>query len=344
MPWVRVGDNAATYPKLMQIAGFPGADQRTINEVRGWLDACAWQSGLHTTDYSIDPGTAQMFGGSRTKKIVEWCVRAELLTPVDRDGVTHWLIIDDPDFINIRTRAELDWEKQRRDDRNNHGITVPVRLRDGDQCRWCGVKVEWRGRGSHKSAELDHLQPGVPATIATLVVACRRCNGSRQDNPQWDDDHQLRPPPPSPLYGPITANFLTENGYPTEPTAAHATRQASSADTADASASRPAARPRTTQNRSEARQVTAAPAEEVAPEVGPNGVTGSFETGSAGSGRAGPGPGPGPETKVRRRRGRRGAGPTPAPTTAQPCCAQPFPHTDEDGISLCLTCGTQEPR
>ena len=53
MPWARLGDNAATYPKLMQIAGYRGADDRAVNEVRGWLLACATQSAGHLTDYVL---------------------------------------------------------------------------------------------------------------------------------------------------------------------------------------------------------------------------------------------------------------------------------------------------
>ena len=217
MPWARLGDNSATYPKLMMIAGFPGADERAVNEVRGWLLACATQSAGHMTDYVIDFGTAALFGAGRTKKLIAWCVKAGLLTPTRVAGSAAWIIINDPEFIHIRTRAEVEWDRQRRSDLRNPGLTVPVRLRDGDNCRYCGVQVQWRGQKTNRSAELDHREPGEPGTVETLVVACRSCNGSRQDNPQWDDDHPLRPPPAAPSYGATTARFLTENGYPTRP-------------------------------------------------------------------------------------------------------------------------------
>lgn len=217
MPWARLGDNAATYPKLMQIAGYRGADDRAVNEVRGWLLACATQSASHLTDYVVDAGTAALFGGARTKVLVKWCVQAGLLTPTKVGGATAWKIISDPEFIHIRTREEVEWDRQRNRDTADMALIVPVRLRDGDNCRYCGVLAQWRGRKSNRSAEYDHRVPGEAATVETLVVACRRCNGARQANPQWGDDHPLRPVPVSPRYGAITAAFLTDNGYPTEP-------------------------------------------------------------------------------------------------------------------------------
>lgn len=217
MPWARLGDNSATYPKLMQIAGYRGADERAVNEVRGWLLACATQSASHMTDYVVDAGTAQLFGGGRTKVLVKWCVQAGLLTPTKVGGATAWTIINDPEFIHIRTREEVEWDRQRNRDVADTALIVPVRLRDGDNCRYCGVLVQWRGRKSNRSAEYDHRVPGQAATVETLVVACRRCNGARQANPQWDDDHPLRPVPLAPRYGRVSADFLTENGYPTTP-------------------------------------------------------------------------------------------------------------------------------
>lgn len=213
MPWVRVGDNAATYPKLLQIAAYPGADDRAVNEVFGWLYRCATQSAAWLTDYVIDSGTAHMLGAARTTELIGWCVRAGLLSPIEIDGLTSWVLLNDPAFIHIRTRKELEWEAQRRQDSANTHVTVPVRLRDGDQCRYCGIGVQWKGPETNRRAEYDHRQPGTPATIDTLVVACRSCNGARSDNPEWDLTHPLRPPPAAPYYGKATAAFLKANGH-----------------------------------------------------------------------------------------------------------------------------------
>lgn len=311
MPWVRFGDNAATYPKLLMIAGLPGADGRAVNEVFGWLARLATQSGGHTTDYVIDIGTASLFGGSRTAKLIGWCCATGLLTPLgaDENGLERWMLIDDPEFIHIRTKAELEWERQRAADNANLQLIVPVRLRDGDQCRYCGHLVQWMGRKSKRSAEYDHRSPGVPArTPDDLVVACRSCNGARQDNAaDWDATHPLRPVPTAPRYGAVSALFLTNNGHPTEANVEPAATSTSSADTA-AEQARPAA-----QRQAPEPPTTHGTTPESAGKSTSKSGPGSGETGLSGSGRDGSGPvrpgqgqpGAGPGSG-RRRRGRRG--------------------------------------
>ncbi|NCT90240.1 hypothetical protein GXB85_04635 [Cellulomonas sp. APG4] len=219
MPWLKSGDNAATYPKVMQIAGFRGVDPQTVvNEVFGWLARCMLQCAGHTTDYHLDVGTAYMLGGPRTDALVALCKRAGLLSEVKLDGIKAYKLIEDPEFMHMRLKAEIDAERQRQRDNSNPALTVPVTLRDGDNCRYCGVLTQWRGKTSARTRTLDHREGlGEPATVDTLVVACMRCNSSRQLNPQWDEDHPLRPAPATPLWGVWAADYLTKHGYPTEP-------------------------------------------------------------------------------------------------------------------------------
>ena len=218
MPWAKFGDNAATYPALMQTRGARGADERTVNEVAGWLWRCMIQSAAHLTDYRIDIGTAEMIGGPRTAALIRICTAAGLITELPDRSLRTFEAVQDEEFVHIRLREEIQWERQQRNDTRDPGLAVPVRRRDGDQCRWCQTLVQWRGKTTRRSGTLDHLVPGEAGTVATMVVACKGCNSARKDNPQWDDDHELTPPPAVPVYGRWTAEFLTENGYPTTPT------------------------------------------------------------------------------------------------------------------------------
>lgn len=360
MPWLRLGDTAATYPRLLQIAGYPGASASAVNEVFGFLVRCSAQSAAHVTDYVVDFGTAQMFGGTRTKKLIDWCTRATLLTPVLVDDVQVWVILNDPKFIHIRTQAELDAEDRKRDVAKKPHLAVDVRHRDGDNCRYCGIYVMWDGRKSPRSGELDHLDPNEYANTADdLVVACRSCNGGRQEGGTgWDLSHPLWPAPTNPQYGEPTAAWLTANGRPTEPNVDHDVLRArgkvsSSKPAAAPQAARPAAPTQPTPPTQDA-----APADEPRPELPPNPdiepVPRSIGTGSAGSGRDGSGPGTGPVTgtgpKRRRRRGSRGGRGKPATAraatqperpTMDPCCSNPYVVKDS-GTHLCLTCGTEQ--
>lgn len=218
MAWKRESDNAGTHPAVLDTADHPTSDDRTVNEVMGFISRLGGWSASHMTDYLVSLAALHMFGGPRWEILLEQCLSTELLEEVTVDGVRRWKILEDPDaFMHIRSRKEIEWDRQRKRDNSNPALTVHVRRRDGDNCRWCGVMVMWRGRTSNRSGTYDHLEPGQPATIETMVIACTSCNSSRQDNPQWADDHPLRPAPHTPIYGTITAKFLTENGYPTRP-------------------------------------------------------------------------------------------------------------------------------
>lgn len=82
---------------------------------------------------------------SRWELLTQVCVFAELMTEVfDEAGtvIAFKLVDDDPEFLHLRLKAELDWERQRKADANRPNLIVPVRLRDGDGCRWCGAIVD----------------------------------------------------------------------------------------------------------------------------------------------------------------------------------------------------------
>ena len=222
MAWQRGGDTAATYPPLMAVRGDRGADERTLNEVRGFLWALSTQSGAHLTDYVLDIGTVELFGGARTEQLVAHCTRHRLLTKVRTEHGVGYRLVDDPDFIHLQSKAEVLRRRQQTADNRNLALVVPVRLRDGDNCRWCGVEVIWLGRKTARSAQLDHLHPdrlGNELTIVEdLVVACAACNQARGgDSERWDSAHRLLLPPARPAYGPATAAFLSRNGHLTEP-------------------------------------------------------------------------------------------------------------------------------
>lgn len=218
MAWQRSGDTGASHPAIMGVRRDRAADERTVNEVAGFIWRLSLQSAAHLTDYVVEVGTVEMIGGPRWEVLVRLALKTGLLTRVKgQPGV--YRLIEDPDLIHIRLKEEVEWERQQRADARNIALVVQVRLRDGDNCRWCGVSVVWPGKKTARSGELDHLKPGSAATVETYVVACARCNSARgADHETWDTAHELRPAPARPRYSTWTAKFLTANGYETEPT------------------------------------------------------------------------------------------------------------------------------
>lgn len=368
MPWGRVGDDARTYPKLTVIRGYPGATRASLNEVFGFFLGCALASAAHVTDYVVDLGTVEGIAGDEAdmKRLVKWCVRSGLMKPLKIDGVQHWVLHNDPDFVHIRTREELDAEKQNQADRRNLRVIVPVVLRDGDNCRYCGFQVHWTGRPSNRSGEFDHREhDGDPATPETMVVACRTCNGGRKNDPQWDATHTLLPPPGAPgsrharpRFGLWSSKLLTDNGHPTEPDLAPEPAKRRAKDTATATAAHKAPRAQrpnahtagqpggdvaTPDDTAHAATVEdTAPGQKGPPKPDENGLSDSFRTGCAGSGRDGSESGSA-SPNGRRKRGRRGKSTTHPPNGCQQPYLQPNEEHPDDSAVICLTCAWESP-
>jgi hypothetical protein len=220
VPWLRIGDNAATNPIVLRVAELVAASRKSVverdvavNEVFGFVARCATQSAGHTTDYVVSYGTALTIGGNRTDRLLTLAVKAGYLTRVDAQKT--WRLLDDPTFIHMRLQAEMDWEQQQKADAGNAGLTVPVRLRDGDSCRYCRVIVNFNDRKGKRGGTYDHRHPGTAAhTPEDLVVACRACNSSRKDDP---NKLALLPAPDPAFYGNATAAFLATHGHTVTP-------------------------------------------------------------------------------------------------------------------------------
>ena len=221
MAWLRKGDNAATHPLVMALSVVRGADDRLLNEAYGFLQRCAEQSAGHTTDGVIDQGTAILVGGpTRWQALVDACVEAGLLTRQGRGRAASWKIIEDADFLHIRSRAELEWERRRRRDSANPDLVVPVRRRDGDGCRYCGVIVQWRARRGLRRGTYHHRE-GRHTNVTTaimFVVACHGCNLLLGDTGlAAESEHPIMPPPRDPFYGPDTVELLANHGVVVAP-------------------------------------------------------------------------------------------------------------------------------
>lgn len=209
MPWTKSGDTAATYPRLLAVDELPTADDYSVNEVAGFILRLFFHSAGHMTDYVVRFGDVKAMGGGRHELLVSQAVAAGLLEPVSGEGRGRvWKLVEDPEFIHVRRRAEVQFDRQRDKDRRNPDLTMPVRLRDGDGCRYCGNTVNWADRKSGRAGTYDHRNPGQAATVESYVVSCKSCNSKRQDDPDADEHTPLLPPPPVPLYSKKTREIL----------------------------------------------------------------------------------------------------------------------------------------
>ena len=217
MSWLKASDTAAMHPRVLAVAGQAGADPRCVNEVFGFVARCAIYCAQYRGDYVIDAANYMTMGFGDHERLIGLAVGAGLMEWAEEGGQRVLRLLDDEeDFLHMLSKEETEWARQR--DRDNREVTLkgPVLLRDGDNCRYCGVRVTWSGpRTGNRRGTLDHRVPGKPGTVDTLVVACTRCNSARQDDGTgaWDRAHPLMSVPRKPLWGKVTARFLEDNGY-----------------------------------------------------------------------------------------------------------------------------------
>lgn len=211
-----MSDAAANHPIVLDVLEMPEADERLVNEAFGWATRCATQAAAHKTDYIVSIGTARQLANGRYEQLLAAALFAGYMTKVviEQDGREREALklVEEEDLFHMILRAEQDWNAQRKRDLRDPDLLAPVRLRDGDACRYCGKSVSWSDRTSSRGATYDHLRPG---KAGHLVVCCKGCNSRRKNDPEgiWEP----LPAPTKPLLGPESVAYLKKYGIAVEP-------------------------------------------------------------------------------------------------------------------------------
>lgn len=218
MSWLKSSDSSAMNPIVVAPMTEPGTDGLDpfdrVNLLFGFVMRCATWSAGYTTDYFVPDGNVMAAGGPNWQLRAEQAQRAGYWSrAAHNDGRPGWLLVKDSEHLfHIRLKAEIEWEKERKRDTNNYKLTVPVRRRDGDGCRYCGDVVQWGGK-SNRAGTYDHRPPGMKAkSPENLVVSCFRCNRIRDNDPNADEHRPLMPVPVDPFYGPETVEYVKKHG------------------------------------------------------------------------------------------------------------------------------------
>lgn len=301
MSWLKSSDASHSHPAVFQALEHPEADDRTVNELFGCMARCAAYVAAFEGDYVVRLGPfKQIAGMSRWQLLIDQAVSAGYATRVElEDGAEALRLVEDEELFHMIPRSARDWANQRHRDARNLALTVPVRLRDGDGCRWCGVIVNWRDRKSARGGTYDHIVPGKAGTPETFVVACKSCNSSRQDDiASWEKE--LLPIPSKPYYTRESAAWLTGHGENVAPTdGSRKTRPRASSPANGATAAAHSEPPAPAAQAPEQRPAPAPePETSQAPQADPADINRSSEetaiadldlSGRVGTGRAGPG-------------------------------------------------------
>lgn len=195
MAWVRMEDTAADDPAVH--AAGRGGDDRQVNEALGWLARCAAWSGAHLTDGFVPEAIARQYAFSPENytRLFTAVRRAKQITkarahPVHGPGLQ--IVRGEDAVFHIRTREEVEIDRARRGTTRLQDAKTDVRLRDGDQCRYCKGWVDFKLRKGKHRGTYDHPDP---ADRDTFVVSCGHCNSRKGQRTPQQAGMELHPPP-----------------------------------------------------------------------------------------------------------------------------------------------------
>lgn len=204
MSWIRKGDewnSAPEWGKAFELA-LDRNDTRLVNELKGASDSLYTFSAQQWTDYRIRFGEAALvLGHENSIRLLGDLEAIGVIVSVDREQRIYTLLERD-NFVHLIRSDEKKKSAKRKRDQNRGSLQVPVLLRDGDNCRYCGVEVVWGDTRSDAGRHMDHRNIEEETTPDNYVVSCRECNQLRFDlGDSADEELPLMDPPEWPVYG-----------------------------------------------------------------------------------------------------------------------------------------------
>ena len=228
MPWWRGGDTSHSHRKVLRALA---KDPVRGTAVWGAVTLCLSWSTQEGQDWWVSESFVRRTWGDEGPRLLRDAQACELVKPgrERRDGENGWLIDDtDPDLLHIRLREEVELDREKSRATRQATPKRTVRLRDGDQCRYCGKTVDWKDRTSARRGTYDHPDP---ADRDVFVVCCGQCNQEKYNRTveEWAaaDGRALLDPPSVPWIGPKTAEQFgvpasSPRAHPDTPSAADA--------------------------------------------------------------------------------------------------------------------------
>jgi hypothetical protein len=176
MAWIESHQQLGRHPKMVRLAARVRACRP---QVIGHLHYLWWWA----VDFAPS-GDLSAFAADEIAAASEWNGDANLWLAalkeigwIDDTGHLHdWF-----DYAGkLIERREKDCGRKR-DMRRAYedGSIEAVRSRDGSNCRYCGIEVDWVDRKTSKGGTYDHVDPTGPSTVENLVVSCRGCNSAK---------------------------------------------------------------------------------------------------------------------------------------------------------------------
>ncbi len=188
MTWLRLDDGFATDPVILNICRTRGEKTRVL----GWITELMLYCAKHLTDGYLpevifrdvvrsprwrETLTNPPSGVALVHRRGDWCTcmvgRTSAWPATAADYYMHHYLASNP------SREETDVARAKQAELRDRELQAAVRRRDVGLCRYCGIAVVWADRRSGAGGVFDHVDPGVAAGAANLVVACRGCNSRK---------------------------------------------------------------------------------------------------------------------------------------------------------------------
>lgn len=204
MSWGKVSDtinDATEFAKAAEI-GALRLDPRLEAELKGWTLTLFMWSAAQKTDYMVPRSVAAKLMGMQMDRVLSDLKKiGVIIGEKEIDGELNFELVDkEQTLIHLVKTSEKKMEVKRKRDRNDSKLVVPVLLRDGSTCRYCGSDVNWDDHRHADGGTFDHREPDKKTTVENLVVCCRSCNRLRADEEHPDVEYPLCDPPEEPLY------------------------------------------------------------------------------------------------------------------------------------------------
>ncbi|CAN5556660.1 hypothetical protein BH10ACT8_BH10ACT8_18090 [soil metagenome] len=188
LPWHMTSDDAISHRKFQALIdmGQPG-----LAAIGVWVMAGSFIQ-REITNGDVEASFWRQIGDRRQfTKLAQLLVDVGLWETRDPDGYRFHDWAD----IGYSTKAQVQLRRGRTKEMKDPRITEAVKARDGDLCRYCGRRVDWKQRNTDGGATYDHVVPGLVAGASNLVVSCRRCNQRKAQRTPEQAGMELRPPP-----------------------------------------------------------------------------------------------------------------------------------------------------
>jgi len=206
MPWFKVDDQWARHDKVRRAS----KDARTLWLMAG-VEAAAKKTDGHVaahhlkdSAYLADLRNARAAAASlvdvglwHDSATVRSCPRCKRIAGEIPEGAFYFHDWADYQPLKDDRSTPLATLRDRRKKQlhRDRGLIEKILERDGTQCRYCRVRVDWSDRRGRAGGTYDHVDPDGDNALDNVVVACRRCNELKSDRTPDEAGMPLLDPP-----------------------------------------------------------------------------------------------------------------------------------------------------